>query len=518
MRNTSAFASLLVMVNAMPVPAQQSGRTAGSGIVVGLEYAVVDNPQIVKAMAREFGEIGMPGMKLLGEAAEWGGMQRSPNLPIDFAKLDLFVREYQNRGFTELTVALKPHNSWGSVNVGRLKSTNASPKPQYRSHFQRWVAAVVERYDGDGKADMPGLRWPVRYMEIGSELSSYEPEPVREYLDTLRLAYEAAHEASDRILIAHAAFLITPVNMNVRNPSEYDAVWKTTKRADTTHGLADMRAVLDHPELFDVINFHSLGEPYEVEHVMRWLSYETSRRSYTKPVIISDTAPTSYIGWGPATVCRGGSLGIIASPATEADRCRIAAYFTKLVDGDAATLAWTRGFVAADQVQRTIVAAEQGAKLINLSFTTDLPFATSKLFRAGAGISAWGGALKANMFAGQITDRYPLYHAIRQMMGHIEGYQSIQRVPHPDPRARIYRVTRRNNAVWIAWRDPQAALLPEDGNPGIDVLLDVGASAAVIEPVITEMKQARPTQSRMQASGGRISLRLTHRPVYVTAQ
>lgn len=518
MGNRKVFASLLVMFAAVAAPAQQSGRPSGSGIIVGLEYAVVDNQRIVKAMAREFAETGMPGMKLLGEAADWGGMQRGPNLPIDFAKLDLFVREYQSSGFTELTVALMPHSSWGSVNVGRLKSANASPKPQFRPHFQRWIAAVVERYDGDGNADMPGLRWPVRHLEIGSELSSYEPEPVREYLETLKLAYEAAHRASDRVIIAHAAFLITPVNMNVRNPSEYDVVWRNTKRVDMTHNLADMRAVLDHPELFDVINFHNLGEPYEIEHVMRWLSYETSRRVYTKPVIISDTAPTSYIGWGPATECKGSPLGIIASPATETDRCRIAAYFTKLVAGDAATLAWTRGFVAADHVQRTIIAAEQGAKLINLSFTTDLPFATSKLFRAGAGISAWGGAIKANLFAGQVTERYPLFHAIRQMITQLDGYQSIQRVAHPESRARIYRVTRRNGVMWIAWRDPQAALLPEDGEPVLEVRLDVGAPSVTIEPVITRMNQTRPAQLRVQTNAGQLSLRLTHRPVYVTAQ
>ncbi len=172
METRGVFAPLLAMLAASTASAQQSGRPFGGGIIVGLEYAVVDNRRIVKAMAREFAETGMPGMKLLGEAAKWGDMQRGPNLTIDFTKLDLFVREYQSTGFTELTVALMPHSSCGSVNVGLLKSSNASPKPQYRAHFQKWIAAVVERYDGDGNADMPGLRWPVRHLEIGSELSN----------------------------------------------------------------------------------------------------------------------------------------------------------------------------------------------------------------------------------------------------------------------------------------------------------------------------------------------------------
>ena len=155
-------------------------------------------------------------------------------------------------------------------------------------------ARLLERYDGDGYKDMPGLRWPVTTFEIGTEFSSYQPEPVEDYLETLSLAYTTAHKASDSVKIAHAAFLLTPVNMDVQDPSEYDRVWAKTPRRDKHHGLEDMRRVLDHPELFDLINFHNLGSPYEIEHVIRWLKVETSRRNYRKPVIISDTLCTSY--------------------------------------------------------------------------------------------------------------------------------------------------------------------------------------------------------------------------------
>ena len=172
--------------------AQESGRFAGDGIVIGLEYAVLDNPRLVAGMAEAFAETGMPGMKHYVEVVQWGNMQKGPDAPIDFTKMDLFVREYQKNGFTELTMSLKPHSRWASVDVKLFSSTNGSPKPEYRGLFQDWVYAVVERYDGDGVDDMPGLRWPVRWIEIGNEFSSSQPEPVEEYLVTLRLAYEAA--------------------------------------------------------------------------------------------------------------------------------------------------------------------------------------------------------------------------------------------------------------------------------------------------------------------------------------
>jgi hypothetical protein len=130
--------------------------------VIGLEYAVLNNLRLVRNMASTFAETGMPGMKHYVAAVDWGRMQRDPDAPIDFSGFDMFVREYQRAGFTELTISLKGHSRWGSVDIRLLGGKNASPKPQYREHYQNWVQAVVERYDGDGTDDMPGLRWPIR--------------------------------------------------------------------------------------------------------------------------------------------------------------------------------------------------------------------------------------------------------------------------------------------------------------------------------------------------------------------
>ena len=512
---------LVLLMAASTAAAQNAlrpGRTAGTGIVVGLEYALLDNARLVKGMASALAETGMTGMKHYVEAVQWGEMQSGPSAPIVYTKFDWFVGEYQRAGFTELTISLKPHSNWGSKAVGRLRSTNASPRPEYRDHFSRWVQAVVERYDGDGVNDMPGLRWPVRHVEIGNEFSSYQPEPADEYLETLKLAYAAAHQAYPQVLVGHAAFLVTPVNMNVADPKDYDAAWRTTRIVDRTHGLADMRKVLDHPELFDVINLHNLGDPYEIEHLVRWLKYETGLRGYTKPVIISDTMPTSYAGWGGATSCTGIALAVMVPPAKEADRCRLAAYFTKMVNGDKAAIAWTRGFVAADHVQRIVIAAEQGVDLINLSFVADISFATTKAFRAGSGIGAWGGALKVDYASGRVLERYPLHFAIGQIMTYLKDYRTVTRVPMPDPRARVYRIDRPSSSVTVAWRDPRGVLLPEDGNPEMDAEIPVTGTQAVIEPVITTAGQSAPQRTTLPAPGGRARIRLRHAPVFVVSR
>lgn len=492
------------------------GRFAGDGIVVGLEYVVFNNLPLVKNTAETFAKTGMTGMKHLPEAVQWGEMQKGPDKAIDFKTLDLFVREYQRNGFTELTICLKPHSKWASVGVPVIgKHTNASPKPEYRKLFKDWIYAVVERYDADGKDDMPALRWPVKYIEIGSEFSSYEPEPVKDYLETLSLSYQAAHHASSDVMIGHAAFLITPVDLDVKDPKDYEKRWAEAIIRDRNHGLSDLRAILDHPELFDFINVHNLGEPYEIEYIMKWLRYETGLRKYTKPVVISDTTPTSYIGWGPATVAKGDNLGVIAKPAEEKDRDRLALFYTKLVNKDKETLAWTRGFIAKDHVARTIIAAEQGIKLINLSFTGDLPIATLPLFKAAAGTSAWGGAINVNMFTGKVVEKYPLYYAIRQMMAHLAGYTSINRVVFPDERVRVYLINKNGKKLWIAWFNPKKALLPQDGDPGAEIELNTGAKSLIIEPVISKMGQTDAQTKKITCVDGKAVFNITHTPLYV---
>lgn len=499
----------------LPDDVRKPGRFATNGITIGLEYAPLDNQNLIQSMSRTFAETGLTGMKVLPENISWGKMQKKPDAPIDFSKLDLFVLEYQWHGFTELTLAFKPHSRWGSKDVGLFKARNASPKTEYQQQFRDWIFAVVERYDGDGIEDMPGLRWPIRYYEIGTEFSSYQPEPVEEYLETLKMAYEEAHRAFPDLLVGHAAFLVTPTHMAVDDPADYDSVWAATSRRDKHHDLKDMRAILDRPELFDRLNLHNLGDPYEIEHLMRWLKYEMALRGYRKPVIISDTVPTSYIGWGPATNCKGRVRGVLAHPATEADRCRLAEYFKKLIQKDRKTLNWTRGFIAADHVQRTIIAAEQGVELINLSFVADLPGMTGKIFKGGAGIAAWGGALRLNPWSGIIKEKYPLFYAIRQMMSHIKDATAFQRIDMGDEQARVYRLDRPRGPIWIAWRDPQSVLLPDSGQPSLSVALDIKTTWAFLETVITEPKVETPTRRKVPTESGRLRFNITHTPIYV---
>jgi len=206
---TNAAISTSATITAEPTSGPTLTPRPASPILIGTEYILTDNPARIGALAELLAPIGLPMAKPLPEPFSWGKMQASPDAAIDFSRLDVFVREFQEAGFSDFLIALKSANLWGSRVSSALITLNPAPRPEYMAAYEGWISSVVERYDADRLADMPGLLNPIRYYEIGSEFSSYEPEPVAEYLETLEHAYAAAHRADENAMVTHAAFLTT---------------------------------------------------------------------------------------------------------------------------------------------------------------------------------------------------------------------------------------------------------------------------------------------------------------------
>jgi len=480
---------------------------------IGLEYALVDNDQLAANMASALSDIGFTSMKLLGEASQWGKMQKGPNRSIDFSTTDRFVREYQRIGVKEPIMALKSHSPWASVKQSFFGPQNPTPKPEFTEHYRRWVSAIVERYDGDGIDDMPGLKSPVRYYEIGSEFSSYEPEPVAEYLAMLEVAYRAAKQANPDSLVMHAAFLTTPMNLKNQDYEQLDKLWLDTPMNDRHHNVADIRAVLDRPDLFDLINIHNLGDPYELEHMTYWLHWEMSQRNYRKNILVSDTIPTSYIAWGSAIRCDRQPMGVIIPPATEADRCRLAEFFKRLVDRDETTLDATRRFIANDHIKRALIAADLGLAMINLSFTTDLPLLTGRLGQAGAGISGWGGTVDLRMPHGQLNARLPLYFSLKQLMSILGPAAKVRRGDIADQAVRFYEIRSSGRTHWVAWLDQEGVLIPGEDGRRREVTLPVTGNQ--VERIGPQYSEATPaTQTLVPIQFG-VTLELGPEPIFL---
>ena len=487
-----------------PTPIPTTSPNGTGEIIVGVEY-------VVQGIGEAFSDLGIPAVKPLPGSFSWDKMQKGTNAQIDFSFTDKYVNEFQNSGFTYIIFGLRTSSNlftdpWM---IDKEYPKTQAIDPKYYSNFTNWVRSIVERYDKDGVNDMPELKYPIKHYEIGVEFSSYQPEPTDVYLKTLELGYKAAHEASDQVIVGHSAFLVTPVFKDNPNPNEYEQAFAENLVGTAGKGLKDIRMILDRPDLFDVLNVHNLGWPYEIEQIVRWLNYETAQRGYSKPIMISDTAPTSFAGLGPATITEGKNLAVMLPPATEADRSRLAQYFKKLISNDTGYINWLRNFLAGDVVQRVVIAADQRIELMDTAFTGDLPGATSAIFQAAAGNSGWGGMVDYEGV--RVTGRRPAYYALQQLQENIRSYESIARVK-TDEDIRLYKVTKQGKEFFILWYGYQKLFLPEDEIPSKSVQVDVGASFVTIEKMKTSPDVIRTSA---ESSNGILSLTITPEPVYI---
>ncbi|MBI5157004.1 MAG: hypothetical protein HZA58_03210 [Acidimicrobiia bacterium] len=484
----------------------------GAPIIIGVEYVVLDSPDQIERQAELLGEVGFGAAKPLPEAISWGNMQRGPDSEIDFSKLDDYVEAFQGAGFVETVVALKSHSTWASVDHSLLQSRDVTPKPEFREAYAAWVGAVVERYDGDGVDDMPGLLYPIRHYEIGSEFTSYEPEPVEDYLVMLEIAYEAAHAAFSEVRVSHAAFLVADALLG--DPA-FESLDDAAIARYGPHSFREIRSILDHPELFDAVNVHALAHPGEIEQLVRWLDWEMDQRGYDRPIIISDTSINPFVAFGPAIDCQRppALMGIVIYPATEADRCRLAAYFTRALDGDAETLAWMRRYAAADMVKKVVIAADQGVELIDTAFTGDLPILSWPVGQAAAGNAGWGGMIELPS-----GNTHANFHAMQQLIRHIDGYTAVRRVDVGGPEGtRVYEFVVAGARLWVAWYDPPFLVVHPDPPLPTTVIIPTGAGTFEVESMIGETGQTEPTSESFVAGPDGVTIVVEQSPVFVSA-
>ena len=148
------------------------------------------------------GAINVNGM------GNWSSIQSSANAEYNFKSPDSIVRLFQSHGF-ELTWYLNCEARWAWVNPNPPVKLGASmaPAPDREDDWQNFVRAVVERYDGDGTEDMPGLLIPIRFYIMTGEikfdktgLGDQEDPPfwadtIESLLRLHRLTYAAIREA-----------------------------------------------------------------------------------------------------------------------------------------------------------------------------------------------------------------------------------------------------------------------------------------------------------------------------------
>ena len=128
---------------------------------------------------------------------------------------DKRVERWQDKNLAVL-VTIWPFATWDqdSCNHDKPEAIGAFPGmgthlyyPCNEEAYIDWLTAVVERYDGDGIDDMPGLKYPIRHWEVlnepemqGPKLTFYQ-EDSQSYLKLLKVSYRAIKSADSESVV-----------------------------------------------------------------------------------------------------------------------------------------------------------------------------------------------------------------------------------------------------------------------------------------------------------------------------
>lgn len=159
----------------------------------------------------------------------------------DWSKPDAFVNRVQAEGL-QLLVLVHPYAQWDQP----TKTDMNYDKPNNMTAFKRFIAKLVERYDGDGVDDMPGLLYPIRYYEIGNEPEGNtfgnSPGTYNDFMETVKAARDTAKIVYPDVKIVIAG--ATPIYDSRGFLNQVDSFWKGALNRSNAGSY------------FDIFNFH----------------------------------------------------------------------------------------------------------------------------------------------------------------------------------------------------------------------------------------------------------------------
>ncbi len=208
----------------------------------------------------------------------------------DFRYTDDFVMHSQENNISILAT-IWPFANWDQDSKCKVGSNDmfyprpgAMAIPEYRCKpkdmqaYRKFLSKLVERYDGDGKEDMPGLSMPIKYWEVlnepemkSAELTFFKGNE-EDYIDVLKESYEAIkQECNDCNVVQGGAAGSSP---------EFLSFWD--KVLESGGG-----------KYFDIANIHfiSVGDAstFNVEPFSKVLE----RHNVNKPIWVTEAQPGS---------------------------------------------------------------------------------------------------------------------------------------------------------------------------------------------------------------------------------
>ena len=501
-----------------PIRRETPVNAGDSVFTIALEYAI-------PGLADAYAPTGLTYAKPQPIFGLWRDLESEPGV-YDWGPLDDLVVEYQNAGFSGIQLLITAESSWASVNPPALLNPgNTFPKDQYLGAYAGFVGRFVERYDGDGLDDAPGLLYPVHHYGIEREFTAYWPSDAADYVRLLELAYPAVHAADPEAEVMIAAILMVDVFDGDPDPEELQHRL-TTPQKGIRKSIPEIQTILSACDFYDIIDFHSLGDYVEIPPTAAWLRGQLAEFGCVeKPIWVGDAfSMSALVGYG----------GRPAWPATSENIDRVVETLRGIADPNAAgygeAQAWLYGLMAGGLVKKIAVSAGEGLIGINIGnledWKTGIPVADAQ------GVPLVGTSMFMGMMDTKVTSRIsgeglpnyrspgsprPAFFALRLVYEKIAGFASVEKMELEDG-VWGYRFDRPSGPLWVLWYDDGVLYFPGETPPEIAVEFPFPDPHARITWTPVEIGVETPESGTLDSADGALSLTLGATPVFIEAE
>lgn len=499
---------------------------AGSRVpfTIAIEYGIL-------GVAEAYAATGVTYVKPQLVYPLWGNVEPEPGVYV-WGPLDAVVQEYQAAGYTGVQFLLSADSPWAASRRPTLGDKgDAFPQEAYLDDYVAFVTNVVERYDGDGVEDMPGLLYGIHHYGVEREFTGFWPGSAEGYVRLLRLAYPAIKAADEQAEVLLVALLMGDVFDG--NPDEAEIGRRLQETPSFRKSAAEIEMILAACDAYDMVDFHSLGDYSEIPPTTAWIRQQLAANGCgQRPIWIGDAFPMSGLfgfgGFVPPI-----PFWPVTSETVDAAVTWIQAAVDATDTAHESALARVQAETARGLVKKIVVSAGVGLRGINVGNMEDWRTSMAGVDRTvvpGLGASMVMGLMDTSLtgqrpggelpYSGQqwatarrAADARPGFYALQLTAAMLEGFTGVTPL---DLGAGVwaYRFERAEGPVWVLWYEVGGLTFPEAPSPTTTVTLPFTAAQAVV--TLTPTAGMTGGAQIVPSEGGMLTLTVDRTPVFVT--
>jgi len=490
----------------------------------GLDYVFVHNPgaRDRKLVDQFCEEVAVRWVNLA--RLEWGAIEKGPprngKHTYNWSDMDRAVQAWQRNG-VHIMVSLRFFSRWATApKDGRgfvylkgpakwlaMKGADYLPKPEHREHFREYVRALVERYDGDGQDDMPGLLFPVLHYQVGNEYYNelFWAGTADEYGQLLRQFAGAARAACPQVKVVLSGIGFKDIYgfYGLDLPPRTEAYVKSY----LPKVPAGMQGFLERSWQFSKasVAFH---DAYDILDA-RWPNYGivANSKELLRQVGCPDKEVWSaeiYSGFPLKEPLTLPNWTLQAYPTPSKSKQYIRILKNRRHPKFDEINAWYRGLQAAQVVKLCMVALHAGSQKLMMGWAVDAQnlLAVSTMSHHG-------------LYSATLKHLWPAAYTYNLTIRKLDGLKRVQRVRTP---ADIYVydcLVKDGRQILVAFYDDHIGQNHDQATGQISAKIPVRGTQARITSSITEIGRPLPKVRKVRVTGGVLRTTLTEYPVFI---